>query len=83
MTTKLTLSADIEVVRKAHRVAKRNATSVSAMFARFVRALPDDDAEAEIGPLARQATGLAKKGLRGASYRDVLTDALMEKYGLR
>jgi hypothetical protein len=36
---KLTLSADEDVIRDAKRLARRNKTSVSAMFSRFVRGM--------------------------------------------
>lgn len=42
MTTKLTLSVPEHTVRKAKCYAKRHGTSVSALFAAAVEALPDD-----------------------------------------
>ncbi|HUT13263.1 MAG TPA: DUF6364 family protein [Thermoguttaceae bacterium] len=80
---KLTLSADAEVIEQAKRVARRNGTSVSAMFARFVRGLTrQDKAPEEIPPdsIAARATGAIRLP-RGKSPRDVLVDALMEKHG--
>jgi hypothetical protein len=81
---KLTLSADKEVIRKARELAKDNHTSISAMFSRIVLAMskrrPHQRAE-ELGPLTRKAAGLIK--LPRKPYREVLEDALLEKYGFK
>lgn len=84
-TVKLTLSADEEVVRKARRLARKGNTSISAMFSRFIliqsrREQPTP--EERLGPLTRKALGLGKLPA-GASYRQVLEEALVEKYGIR
>ena len=80
--TKLTLSVDEQVVAEAKRLAEQNATSVSAMFSQFVRALAGQEGElGRIGPLTRRASGLAQLPADTDSA-DVLTDALMDKYGL-
>ena len=78
---KLTLSTDSKTIAQAKRLAAQNHTSVSAMFTRLIRAMTkkpktDDD----IGPLTRELTGIIKLP-KGKTDRDVLTDALMEKYG--
>jgi hypothetical protein len=79
---KLTLSADPEVIELAHELARKSGTSLSAMFVRFVKLLAKKRGRVtRLGPLTRKATGLAKLP-RGKSARDVLTDALLEKYGL-
>lgn len=81
--SKLTLSADPELVERAKKLAARQGTSLSAMFTRFLETLLKRQAGQEItpGPLARQATGLAKAP-RNKSDRELLEDALAEKYGL-
>lgn len=83
-TVKLTLSADEEVVRKARRLARKENTSISAMFSRFIliksgRERPTR--EERLGPLTRKALGLCRLP-PGASYRKVLEEALVEKYGV-
>jgi len=79
---KLTLSADPEVISEAHRLAKSQGTSVSAMFSRFVQLLSQRDRERpRIGRLTRRATGIIQLP-EGQSERDVLEDALAEKHGL-
>jgi len=80
---KLTLSADAEVIEEAREVARQSGTSVSSMFERFVR-LRAQQARGtrSLGPLTRKASGLIVLP-KGRSERQVLEDALREKYGLR
>jgi len=83
-TTKLTLSAEEKVVRKARQLAKRNKTSISAMFSRWVLAMSsrqDKKRRAPLGPLTRRALGLAKLPA-DTSDRHLLEEALAEKYGI-
>ncbi len=83
MTRKLTLSADEGVIRQAKRLAKRNKTSVSAMFGRFVRVMAKSGKVREKIPAdstAARARGFIRLP-KGKTPRDVLTEALMEKYG--
>ena len=77
---KLTLSAEPEVIAEAHRIARSQGTSVSAMFARIVRLLSDRERE-RLGPVTKRATGLIKLP-KGKTEKDVLSDALAEKHGL-
>ena len=80
--TKLTLSIDETIVERAKEIAKANGTSVSAMFSQFVKSmdshLPKDF---KIGPLTRKATGIVKLP-PDKDYKEVLSDALAEKYGI-
>jgi len=83
-TTKLTLSADEKVVRKARQLAKRNKTSISAMFSRWVLALSSRQSRKPhepLGPLTRKALGLAKLPA-DKSDAELLEEALAEKYGI-
>ncbi|MGD0654409.1 MAG: DUF6364 family protein [Thermoguttaceae bacterium] len=77
---KLTLSIEAPVVQQAKQIAEANQTSVSAMFSQFVESMAAQCTRpAKIGPLTRKLTGLIK--LRpGKEYKDLITDALMEKY---
>lgn len=80
--TKLTLSMDEEVVAQAKRLAKENGRSVSAMVTQYVRAMAERNTKPiRGGHIARQALGLIHLP-RDRSDRDILVDALMEKYGL-
>jgi hypothetical protein len=80
--TKLTLSVDRDVIETAKEIAHANGTSVSAMFSRFVKSmdspLPKDF---KIGPLTRKLSGIAKLP-PGKDYKEALSDALAEKYGI-
>ena len=80
---KLTLSADPEVIEEAKRLADDAGTSVSALFARFIRVLARRrDGKRRLGPITRKASGLVAWP-RGKTERDVLADALVEKYGIK
>ena len=79
---KLTLSAEPDVIAEAHRLAELQGTSVSAMFSRIVRLLSQRDRERpRIGPGAKKASGLIQLP-EVKSDRDVLEEALAEKYEL-
>ncbi|HUT36937.1 MAG TPA: DUF6364 family protein [Planctomycetota bacterium] len=81
--TKLTLSVDEEVVAQAKRLAKENGRSVSAMFTQIVRAMAGQKQRRRpIGPLTRKVSGIISLP-KGKTFDDVLTDALMDKYGLK
>jgi hypothetical protein len=79
---KLTLSADPEVIEQAKRLAKETGTSVSSLFERFVRVLARKRAPQRIGRLTRKASGLVTMP-RGKSEREVLADALVDKYRIK
>lgn len=56
---KLTLSAEEELVAAAKRLAQSRRMSVSALFARVIRALERmRTTEPDLGPITRQASGL-------------------------
>jgi hypothetical protein len=77
--TKLTLSADKNLVRRAKRLAAARKTSLSAMVGRFLRAIVEpDDAAVAVGPLTRKASGMAK--LPDRKTAELLADALAAKY---
>lgn len=79
---KLTLSADDEVIDLAKRLAQRHRTSVSGMFSRFILALSRREKAEGVPPgsIAARAAGTVRLP-KGKSTRDVLTDALLDKYG--
>lgn len=80
--TKLTLSVEEAVVEKAKQIAKANDTSVSAMFTQFVLSMAAGESRPlKIGPLTRKLIGILKVPA-DKSYKDLLTEALMDKYGL-
>ena len=79
---KLTLNAEPEVIAEAHRLAELRGTSVSAMFSRIVRLLSQrDNQRPRMSSGVRKATGLIQIP-EGKSDREVLDEALAEKYEL-
>ncbi len=79
---KLTLSMEKETIEEAKQLAAERGTSVSAMFSRIVQAMAHEPGEAvEIGPITRRLSGIISLP-EGESAPEVLTDALMEKYGV-
>ena len=79
--TKLTLSADKELIEKAKKLARRQNTSVSALFSRYLTAITQLVETPATGPLTSDATGLIKLPRRQRA-KTILADALIEKYGL-
>ena len=82
-TTRLALSMDQDVVARARRLARVRNTSISRLFVSFVCLMEQSaTAKTELPPLTKRALGLAKGDLPADwDYRDVLSDALLEKYG--
>lgn len=79
---KLTLSAEENVIVQAKRIAARDKTTVSAMFSRYIRGLGRrDTASKDVPPdsIAARATGFLTLP-KGKTARDVLTEALLERY---
>ncbi|MBT3295156.1 MAG: hypothetical protein HN919_09280 [Verrucomicrobia bacterium] len=81
-TVKLTLSVDPEIVREAKVSAAARHTSVSALFARLLRAMSQSSA-VNLGnsPVTRRATGLVTLP-SDSEDGDLLADALGAKYGV-
>jgi hypothetical protein len=78
---RLTLNMEAEVIEQAKRLAAEHNTSVSTMFSQFIRALANREGRAKpLGRLIRQASGVID--LKEHSHKDVLADALKDKYGL-
>lgn len=81
--TKLTLSVEKELVEEAKKAAKREGTSLSSMFGRFLEAvLRGRRTKERPGPVTRKASGLVRLP-GGKSDRELLEEALEEKYGHR
>ena len=82
-TTRLALSMDQDVVARARRLAKIRNTSISRLFVSFVCLMEQSaTVQTELPPLTKRALGLAKGDLPSDwDYKDVLSDALVEKYG--
>ena len=79
--SKLTLSADKELIRQAKKLAAENGTTVSALFSNIFRAMSRTSGGQEPpAPLTRKATGLIRLP-PGAEDERLLEDALAAKYG--
>ena len=80
--TKLTLSADRELIAEAKRIAARRNTSVSAMVSRMFRAVAARDSTVDrLPPITTAASGLIQ--LSGTpDDQVVLENALAERYGV-
>jgi hypothetical protein len=81
-TAKLTLSVDPHIIREAKQTAAGWHTSVSALFARLLRAVSAVPAS-ELGssPITRRATGLIRLP-SDPTDESLLADALDSKYGI-
>ena len=78
---KLTLSAEKEVVEEAKRIAREKNTSVSALFARYIKGISDlQRSEGTFGPITSKASGMISLP-KGKSGEKLLEDALWERYG--
>jgi hypothetical protein len=81
--TKLTLSANKELVKQAKELAAREGTSLSSMFSRFLGAvLASRQKRRQPGPLTRKATGLAKLPSNKSDH-ELLEEAMTGKYERR
>ena len=79
--SKLTLTADPEIILTAKRLAAARNTSVSALFSRVIESLQtEQEALSDVGPLTRKATGLVSLPA-ARTDRDLLAEALIEKHG--
>ena len=89
MTSKLTLSIDSRVIAKARRISKLRKTSISAMVSHYISSLREDGPELDedaLPPLTRHVLELAKNVPPlpdNWDYRDELTAALEESYGIK
>ena len=71
--SKLTLSMDPAIVRRAKRFASGHGTSVSQLVARFLDVLAHPIEETPAPPVLRRLRG-SLKGARVADYRDHLAE---------
>lgn len=82
-TSKLTLSADRELIQQAKKLAALNGTSVSAMFSRMLGVMGRTSGLLDSpAPLTRKATGLIRLPSAAEDER-LIEDALAAKYGGR
>lgn len=78
-TTKLTLSADRDLVRRAKELARSRGTTLSALFDRYMRSLVREGGGDEpLGAVTRQAVGLVSLP-HDRDDRELLSEALAER----
>jgi hypothetical protein len=81
--SKLTLSADQDLIEQAKKLAAEEGTSVSAIFSRLLRAMTRSRSSVDTtGPLTEKATGLIRLPARAADD-EILEAALAERYEIR
>ena len=78
---KLTLNAEESVIEEAKLIAREQGTSVSALFSRWIGFLAHRKQASRIpaNSITARARGVAQLP-QGQSEKDVLADALTEKY---
>lgn len=83
MLTKLTLSAEKDIVASAKKLAHKNKTSISSMFSRFMQATVDIGAKHKIplAPITIRASGIVNLP-KGKTDTELLGEALSDKYGI-
>jgi hypothetical protein len=82
-TTKLTLSADKNLIELARKIAKQDGVSISAAFTGYIMARAKKGGKLKIpqGPLTRKLGGMVKTP-KGWNERKALETVLAQKYGL-
>ena len=81
--SKLTLSADRELIEEAKKLAAEKGTSLSALFSRVLREMTRARVSRDVlAPVTRKATGLIRLPATTDDER-LLEDALARKYAIR
>jgi len=87
-STKLTLTMDKELIGRAKAHAAEQNISLSSFVANYFRAATASQSKgkkfdrSKLSPIVREALGLAKTP-DNRPYKEMLIEALEEKYGLR
>jgi hypothetical protein len=82
MYTKLTLNVEQAVIENAKIYAKNNKKSISKLVEDFLASISTNKSninEIRLGPITKELAGIIKVNT-DINYKDILTDALMEKY---
>lgn len=83
MQTKLTLSLDQQVIEYAKEYAKQNKRSLSNIVEEYLKSLSDKSRRKRRGKtsgLVRELKGSVKLPDNSKAYKELLEDALIEKY---
>lgn len=80
-TVQLTLAADEDLVRRLERLAARQHTTVQLLVTGLLEGAVQAGVDAQdLPPITRSALGMFS-GLPNRPYKQLLTDALVGKYG--
>lgn len=83
MSTKLTLTVDEKVIESAKEYAKRNKRSLSNIIEEYLKSLTDSKEsrkKPKLSKLVKELKGSVKDPNPNKSYKELLTDALIEKH---
>jgi len=83
MSTKLTLTVDQKVIESAKEYAKKNKRSLSNIIEEYLKSLTINSQERkkiELSKLVRNLKGSVKDPNPSKSYKEILTEALIEKH---
>lgn len=83
MSTKLTLTVDEHVIESAKEYAKRNKRSLSNIIEEYLKSLIDTSEhrkKPKLSKLVKELKGSVKDPDPNKSYKEILTDALIDKH---
>ena len=86
MDSKLTLSIDKRVIKRAKTYAKKQGRSLSALVQSYLLAITSgekiDEKEimSQVSPRVRSLVGIAKNLPKDADYKELVTEYLTKKY---
>jgi hypothetical protein len=83
MSTKLTLTVDQEVIDSAKEYAKKTKRSLSNIIEEYLKSLTSGTQSAKkpkLSKLVKELKGSVKDPAPSKSYKETLTDALIEKH---
>lgn len=83
MSTKLTLTVDQSVIESAKEYAKRNRRSLSNIIEEYLKSLTEKSSskkEKNLSKIVAELKGSVKDPYPYKSYKEILTDALVEKH---
>lgn len=81
---RITLSADRDSIVLAHKLAKSEGKSISAMFVNYIKSRSHEKiAGRRLSPLAKEASGMLSSLPSGFDYKSAMGDILADKYGVK
>ena len=82
MQTKLTLTVNKKVIETAKEYAKQNKRSLSNIIEEYLKSLSitEDKNKIKLSKIVKELKGSVKDPNPSKSYKEILTDALIEKH---